>query len=200
LIRKRTQFFAEGKVQSWDRLVRALRILQMACFIIIATSTGMRCGEILSLAPGCLVKKKLKGYDEVLYWIRARLTKTSSNIGGEECFWLCGKLAADAIQVLEKLHRIMPSAPKANRSTIAAVEVTLFRAYVIEGAQRKAVPLLPASLYHWLSEFVEEKKLKLAHVHPHQFRRSFARNIIRWTDTPSVALQRHFQTLLVAHD
>jgi integrase len=193
LIRKRTQFFAEGKAEFWDRLVKALRILQAACFVIIATSTGMRFAEILSLAPGCLVKKKLKGDDEVLYWIRARLEKTSSNLTGEECFWLCGELAADAIQLLEKLHRIMPSAPKANRRTIAAVTPTLFRAYVIEGAQRKAIPLLPASLYSWLSEFVDEKNLNIDHVHPHQFRRSFARNIIRWTDTPIVALQRHFK-------
>ena len=41
--------------------------------------------------------------------------------------------------------------------------------------------------------FTKELGLQTGRIHPHRFRRSFARNIVRWTETPIPALQRHFK-------
>jgi site-specific recombinase XerD len=192
IVRKRSTFF--GKDASWDlELNRALRLLQAACFIIIATSTGMRLGEILAIKPGCIVKRKLNGKEDFFYWLKSTLLKTSPNKTGEECYWLCGELSVEAVRVLENLSKIMPSSQTTSRRNIRVVEDSLFRSYGQEGLARRAIPLLQQSLYCSIKEFIASEKLEIAHVHPHQFRRSFARNIIRWTNTPILALQRHFK-------
>jgi len=170
-----------------------LRPLQLACFIILASSTGMRLGELLALAPGCLVQKEVKGYEGSLYWLKSTLTKTSPNVSGEIAYWLCGELAAQAVQVLERLHNLLPTTFTAKQRPEIILNDSLFRSYVWSKGALVASPLNETALYVWTKSFIKKLELSVGHVHPHQFRRTFARNVVRWSNAPILALQRHFK-------
>lgn len=180
---------------NWEKsdLYNGLRLLQTACFIVIATSTGMRLGELLALKPGCLVKKRVRGYEGSLYWLKSTLVKTSPTPGGEDAFWLCGELAARAITILERLHALLPTTLMPEHKGGVPLEDSLFRAYVWTGVTLEAWPVTSGSLYNWLKLFIDAMSLSIGHVHPHQFRRTFARNVVRWSSAPMLALQRHFK-------
>jgi integrase len=180
---------------NWDdsSLNRDLRLLQIACFIVIASSTGMRAGELIAIKPGCLVKRKIRRHEGFLYWLRSKLLKTSPHSTGELAFWLCGELAAHAINILEKLHALLPStlAPKQTRTI--PLEDSLFRAYSWNAITLEARPMLAGTVQSPLDFFIQELNLKVSYVFPHQFRRTFARNVILWSQAPMLALKRHFK-------
>src|SRR5258708_31531144 len=48
-----------GDNYHWDtgELNLSIRMVQIACFIIIATSTGMRLSELLALKPECVINR-----------------------------------------------------------------------------------------------------------------------------------------------
>lgn len=193
LFRNRRNFWGLGI--NWEKsdLYNGLRLLQTSCFIIIATSTGMRLGELLALKPGCLVKRRIRGYEGPLYWLKSTLVKTSSTPGGEDAFWLCGELAARAISILERLHASLPTTLMPEHKGGVTLEDSLFRAYVWTGVTLEARPVTSGSLYNWLKLFIDAMNLSVGHVYPHQFRRTFARNVVRWSSAPILALQRHFK-------
>jgi integrase len=169
-----------------------IRLLQTACFIIIAASTGMRLGELLAIRPGCLVKRKVRG--TTLYWIKSILKKTSSSQVGEAATWLCGELAGNAIEILEQLHAVLPTTTRSKwRSNVSRPD-SLFRTYVWDALTLEARPLTSTKvLQRTIDLFIQTSNLRVGGIHPHRFRRSFARNIVRWTETPILALQRHFK-------
>jgi hypothetical protein len=170
----------------------SIRILQIACFIVIATSTGMRLCELLAIKPGGVVKRKVRGVS--LYWVQSILSKTSPTRAGESAAWLCGDLAANAIDVLQRLHAVLPSNTKSKRRSKISIPDSLFRTYVWDGVTLEARPVTcPIVLQKAFKLFIRESKLEVGYIHPHRFRRSFARNIVRWTETPILALQRHFK-------
>jgi integrase len=181
---------------SWDALRHLLDrvcLLQTACFVIVATSTGMRLGELLALKPGCVVKRRVRGYESPLYWLKSLLIKTSPNLSGDITFWLCGELATEAIRVLERLHDLMPTTLKVEQNRKPELEPSLFRSYVWNGIVLEAKPMAGGTVSGWMQDFIRVLKLSVGYVHPHQFRRTFARNVVRWSDAPILALQRHFK-------
>ncbi len=184
-----------GDSIDWEEcdLYRRLRLLQISCFIIIATSTGMRLSELLALKPGCVIKRKIKGHEGFLFWLRSTLTKTSPNITGENAFWLCGELSARAIRILEQLHILLPSTLTPKQNGDVPLTDSLFRAYSWNAIILEARAMSDGALYKWLNFFIKELKLNVGHIHPHQFRRTFARNAVRWGNVPILALKRHFK-------
>lgn len=180
---------------NWENseLYSGIRLLQMSCFIIIATSTGMRLSEILALKAGCLVKRRVRGYEGLLYWLKSKLLKTSPTPQGEDAFWLCGELAAHAVNILKRLHVLLPTAVMPGHRSHIPSEDGLFRAYTWTGITLEPRTISDGSVYNWLKFFIEAMKLDIGHVHPHQFRRTFARNVVRWSNAPLLALQRHFK-------
>lgn len=183
-----------GDSLHWDvgDLNLKIRLLQIACFIIIATSTGMRLGELLAIQPGCMVKRKVRGV--FLYWVKSILSKTSPTHAGESAAWLCGELAAKAITTLQHLHTALPSNTESKVRSRISIQDSLFRTYVWDGVTLEARPVTcPLVLQKAMNLFIKELDLKVGYIHPHRFRRTFARNIVRWTETPILALQRHFK-------
>lgn len=179
---------------NWDSDNRntRIRLLQIACFIIIAASTGMRLGELLAIRPGCLVRRKKRGV--TLYWVKSTLSKTSVNQGGEPAAWLCGELGAKALSVLEELYTVLPTATVIKAGLNTSRPDSLFRTYVWDAVTLEARPInYRIVIQKVINLFVEEMCSDVGYIHTHQFRRSFARNIIRWTNTPILALQRHFK-------
>jgi integrase len=174
-------------------LLTRVHLLQIACFIIVASSTGMRLGELLNLKPGCLAKKRIRGYEGVLYWLKSILTKTSPNLNGEIAYWLCGELAAEAIRVLERLHALMPTTLTTKQKPELELGDSLFRAYLWNGVTLEVRQMTQSTVYRYTRRFIKELKLGIGYVHPHQFRRTFARNVVRWSNAPILALQRHFK-------
>lgn len=185
-----------GRLISWDdlrSLIDRVCHLQIACFVILATSTGMRLGELLALKPGCLVKKRVRGYEGSLFWLKSLLTKTSPNASGEVAYWLCGELAAEAVRVLERLHVLMPTILTVRQNPELELEDSLFRSYLWNGITLEVRSINETTLYLWIKNFIEALNLSVGHIHPHQFRRTFARNVVRWSNAPILALQRHFK-------
>ena len=125
----RNRRYHRGYNYDWDNsdLNTKIRLVQVACFIIIATSTGMRQSELLALKPGCLIERKVRG--KRLYWLKSILSKTSPTYGGEPASWLCGELAAKAIAVLEQLHGVVPSIQHTRYRSNIPLPDSLFRTY-----------------------------------------------------------------------
>jgi integrase len=193
LFRARRRFLGDNIHWDCGELNTNLRLLQMSCFIIIATSTGMRLSELLALKPGCIVQRKIKGSKVFLYWLKSVLVKTSPRFGGEINHWLCGELSARAIRVLEQLHAILPSTIKPREKIEVPLEDSLFRAYTWTGILIEARSMCAGAIYNGLKFAIKELTHDVGHVHPHQFRRTFARNVVRWSTVPILALQRHFK-------
>jgi len=184
----RRRRYDAGSSVNWEEsdLWKDLRLLQVSCFIVIATSTGMRLGELLAI--------KIKGYEGLLYWIRSTLIKTSPNVAGEPAFWLCGELAAQAVRVLEQLHKLIPTSLKTRtKGDPTWLGDSIFRSYGWNGLTLEARPTPKSALYMRMKFFIKTLELSVGHVHPHQFRKTFARNVVRWSRAPILALQRHFK-------
>ncbi len=183
-----------GESVHWDCDDRntKIRMLQIACFIILATSTGMRFGELLAIKPGCLLRRKTRGVP--LYWVKSILSKTSINKRGEPAAWLCGELAAKAVTILEELYTVLPTTTVTKTRVNISKPDSLFRTYVWDAVTLEAHPIYERAIVQKsINLFIETMGLTVGYIHPHQFRRSFARNIVRWTNTPILALQRHFK-------
>jgi hypothetical protein len=109
---------------------------------------------------------------------------------GERCSWICGPLAARAVRVLEQLVAIIPTTCTTPRRGFT-VPNALFRAYRMEGGGIVARPCHPATVGYQIARFAKDHRLPK--VTWHQFRRTFARNVVRYTDVPIEALREHFK-------
>src|SRR3954447_17501609 len=87
----------------------------------------------------------------------------------------------------------MPTTRVAKHNPKITMDDSLLRAYFGSGLHIEAKPLGETTTYLWLKGFIKELKLNVGHIHPHQFRRTFARNVARWSNAPILALQRHFK-------
>jgi len=89
-----------GLFHGWDSLNEELRTIQSACMFIILMTTGMRIHELLSLQ----INSAYSVIDDDgirQYWIKGVSKKTHEG----ETEWLCPKIAADAIQIAEKIGK-----------------------------------------------------------------------------------------------
>lgn len=182
----------------WDtsELNRKLRLLQISCFIVIAVSTGMRLSELLAIEPNSIIKKKIKGTNEKFYWIKSRLFKTTQSLNGEIAYWLCGEHSVVAIKALEPFNKLIPSHLQSLNNNLP-IQESLFRSYIWDGEYLKARSSPGVSIYKNLKLFLDHFKLEIKHVHPHQFRRTFAVNAIKYAGLSIEALKRHFKHISI---
>ncbi len=160
--------------------------LRSACFIIIAFSTGMRISEILAMKHGCLRQESTSNHG-IFYWIDSKLFKTQQTDGGSSRSWMCGPLAAQAVETLEKCGRLIRAYPRVSYLFVGFNIVNDPLSTVL-----KDKAMAQGAITSKLRKFCKDHGLT-THLHTHRLRRSFARNIIRFSSTSLLALKDHFK-------
>lgn len=173
---------------SLRQLNKELCYLQTACFVVIAFATGMRLSEILSLRTGCCEIQKEPGQPD-LVWLRSLVFKLQGTPEGRRAKWLAGPVCARAVAVLERLGRPVRRRLKA---PYLWLPTPAFR------RPRGAEPLGALTMALRLRSFVAMVGIKDIdgrpfHLHPHMFRRTFARHVARHDTTNLLALKDHFK-------
>jgi integrase len=179
-------FFAtRNDFQSAADLSAELVQLRTACFIIVVFSTGMRLSEILAMKRGCVRQEKTANHG-TFFWIDSRLYKTQKLVSGAPRAWMCGPLAAQAVEALERLCRILNVKTKYLFADIRMF-ITVIRT---KGSKVRLINRFTAG--HEVKKFCAALGIR-SDIHTHRFRRSFARNIIRFSSTSILALREHFK-------
>jgi integrase len=178
----------ESGLSSVSQLNQELNYLQTACFVLIAFATGMRVSEILSLREGCCETEKEPGQPD-LVWVRSRVFKMQGVPEGRPAKWLGGPICSRAVQVLERLGRPVRRQAK---SSFLWLPIPSFR------RPREPHPLVAIAIAYRLLRFIAMLGLRDArgrpfHLHPHMFRRTFARHVARHDTTNLLALKEHFK-------
>jgi hypothetical protein len=142
-------------------LPEAVKLLVLACFIIIATFTGRRLDEILSLEFGCT-----RGDARYGYWIKTYIEKTLRRVDETPCPAIVVFVVE---QILERLNR-SASAVKAGcaLSTWVAIDVNGTQAL------RRLNPQADLNPFARLVSVSRVGDGSLWHFTPRQFRRFFA--------------------------
>jgi len=179
----------ETGLNSAQNLNRELCFLQTACFVLIAFSTGMRISEVLSLREGCCEIQASAGEAD-LVWLRSRVFKMQGVPDGREARWIGGSVCARAVDVLERLTR--PTREQTKVDSLWVPIPSLIR------KPRDPGPLKGDTIRYRLEVFVAMLGLKdpaggPSHLHPHMFRRTFARHVVRHDTTNLLALKEHFK-------
>lgn len=166
--------------------------LRTACFILIAFVTGMRLSELLSLEAGCVEREVTD--DGEFIWINSSIHKRLGT-GATTGRWLCGPVAARAVEILERLTvdtRRTSGCPR------LFVPVT--------GRGRRSWnggAVGSSAIYDKLRHYVKwlglkDDKGRPFNLHPHRFRRTFARYVVRSDTTNLLALKEHFKHVSLA--
>jgi len=179
--------FGRG-ISSLRQLHKELGYLQTACFVVIAFATGMRLSELLSLRAGCCEIQEEPGQPD-LVWLRSRVFKLQGMPEGRRAKWLAGPVCARAVAVLERLGLPVRRRIKA---PYLWLPTPAFR------TPRRAEPLGAMTMALRLKGFVAMLGIKDTdgrpfHLHPHMFRRTFARHVARHDTTNLLALKDHFK-------
>jgi integrase-like protein len=159
--------------------------LRSACFII-AFSTGMRISEILAMKHGCLRQESTSNHG-TFYWIDSKLFKTQLTDGGSSRSWMCGPLAAQAVETLERCGHLIRAYP---RASYLFVGFNIVNDPLSAGLKDKAMG--QHTITRKSRRFCKDHGLT-TYLHTHRLRRSFARNIIRFSSTSILALKDHFK-------
>lgn len=170
-------------------LNRELCFLQTAAFILIAFATGMRISEILSLREGCCKIQTSPGEAD-LVWLHSRVYKMQGVPDGREARWIGGPISARSVNILERLTWTSRKLTKVDSLWVPIP--ALIR------KPRDAGPLTGDTIRYRLEAFVTMLGLKHSsgrpfHLHPHMFRRTFARHVVRHDTTNLLALKEHFK-------
>jgi len=186
-----------GKFENGLASVRQLNIelcyLQTACFVLIAFATGMRVSEILSLQAGCCETQKEPGQAD-LVWLRGRVFKMQGVPDGRRTKWLGGPVCAKAVAVLERLGRQVRRRVGTNYLWMSIPALKKARPDSAFVAQTLRVKL--KSFLTMLS--LRDLRGRIFQIHPHMFRRTFARHVVRHDTTNLLALKEHFKHLSLA--
>jgi hypothetical protein len=179
----------ERGLPSMRELNKELCYLQTACFVLIAFSTGMRVSEILSLREGCCETQTEPGQADLI-WLHSRVFKMQGVPEGRKAKWLGGPVSARAIDVLEQLTRTTRRRTKVRSLWVPIAALVL--------KPRDAGALKGDTIRYRLEVFVSMLGLKDSsgrpfHLHPHMFRRTFARHVVRHDTTNLLALKEHFK-------
>src|SRR6185369_16109475 len=62
---------------------------------------GMRLGEIASIKFGCVTSTESRNHG-TFYWLTSTLYKTEPSRSGALRKWMCGRLTANAVKILEQ--------------------------------------------------------------------------------------------------
>ncbi|WP_165419826.1 tyrosine-type recombinase/integrase, partial [Edaphobacter modestus] len=179
----------EKGVRSLRQLSTELSYLQTACFVLIAFATGMRLSELLSMREGCC-QTETHPEQPSLVWLHSRVFKMQGVPDGREAKWLGGPVCAKAVQVLERLG--------SNVRRHARTPYLWLPIPSTYGRYRTSAPLLQPTILRRLRLYVTMLGLKNSrgqtyHIHPHMFRRTFARYVVRYDTTNLLALKEHFK-------
>jgi integrase len=174
---------------SVGQLSKELCYLQTACFIVIAFATGMRVSELLSLREGCCEIQAEPGQTD-LVWLRSRVFKMQGMPQGRSAKWLGGPLCARAVRVLERLGRRTRRQTKSSSLWVPIPPLM--------NKPREAGPFIASTIQYRLKAFVamlglQDSSGRPFHLHPHMFRRTFARHVARYDTTNLLALKEHFK-------
>ena len=178
----------ENGLLSVRQLNIELNYLQTACFVLIAFATGMRVSELLSLREGCCEIQKEAGQPD-LVWLRSRVFKMQGVPNGRSAKWLGGPICARAVRVLERLGRRVRQRMKVGYlwMPIPAIQ-----------KPRPVGPFVAQNVRIRLDRFVamlglRDSRGRAPRIHPHMFRRTFARYVVRYDTTNLLALKEHFK-------
>jgi integrase len=184
-----THFFSKrNDYQSSADLNVALLNLRTSCFVIIAFCTGMRISEILTIKRGCIRQQEDTNHGS-FFWIDSLLFKTQKKNSGSPRSWMCGPLGAQAVAVLERMGELIGTHNHTQYLFFAFTHYDLAKRI---GNRNLIKCLSEKSAKCNLKRFYARHHLGKK-IHPHQFRRSFARNIIRYSSTSILALKEHFK-------
>jgi len=163
---------------------------------------GCANSELCSIEEDCLCEIRLPDAPEPAIALRGIWDKGSRSNKGSRTQWVCGPLGAQVIKVLMSLTAN-------NRKLVGTKKlfVATDRSWDLRHQSGEFRPDA-GSDHMWrlrLSSFMERFGLRnskgdLWHLRTHQFRRTFARMVARWTDCPLVSLQLHLKHLKRAHD
>jgi len=178
----------ENGLRSVRQLNKELNYLQTACFVLIAFATGMRVSELLSLREGCCEIEKAACQPD-LVWLRSRVFKMQGVPNGRSAKWLGGPFCAKAVQVLERLGRQVRRRTKVGYlwMPIPAIQ-----------KPRPLGPFVAQNVRIRLDRFIamlglRDSRGRVPRIHPHMFRRTFARYVVRYDTTNLLALKEHFK-------
>ncbi|MGC5002633.1 hypothetical protein [Streptomyces sp. DT203] len=88
----------------WDDIAEYVRLLQTACYIVIAYLSGMRESEVKHMKRGCLTIWRDEEGRPVRHKITSQAFKGEDALEGVEASWIVNASAANAVRVLEALH------------------------------------------------------------------------------------------------
>jgi integrase len=152
-------------------LERLREHLAYACYIVIASHTGMRASEIGAMQTDCLETATIDG-GRLLLFVRSRLFKTATADDGAETRWVAGRdhsgnpvrLAVEALVELRRLH---------------VDEASTAGLWAIAMGPRKGASRSNRNFSAWTNQFARTIGLRRAWTFSsHQFRKTFARWIV----------------------
>lgn len=183
-----SHFFLKRKDYcSASELNTSLLHLRTACLILILFCTGMRISEALAIKRNC-IRQQLDQNHGTFYWIHSLLFKTQKSNSGSPRSWMCGRLAAQAVSVLEQMGDVLDAGIKTPYLLFAYTHFLIDRAT----STKKIKPLSMGLADDNLRRFGAANGINIV-LHAHRFRKSFARNIVRYSTTPILALKDHFK-------
>ena len=168
---------------------KELCYLQTACFVLIAFATGMRVSELLSLREGCCEIQTEPGQAD-LVWLHSRVFKMHGVPEGRKAKWLGGPICARAVHVLERLTRQTRRQAKV-RSLWVPIPPLVRK---LHGSGSLGGDTMRYRLEVYVAMLgLRDSSGHPVDLHPHMFRRTFARHVARYDTTNLLALKEHFK-------
>lgn len=165
-------------------LARLMTLTRAACFIVIAGLVGMRMSEICSLEEDCLEVSAREGGPRIIE-LRGTVYKTAREDIGESAKWVAGFDEPEnpiklAIEVLRQL-------PRPGKRLFGPL-------YEQSSSARTVVSRVP--LIRGMQLFMSSAGIA-GYIHPHQFRKTFARYVALSSEGSAFTLMRHFKHMSV---
>ncbi|MFE5159990.1 hypothetical protein ACFRNT_16000 [Streptomyces sp. NPDC056697] len=88
----------------WDDITEYVRLLQAACYIVIAYLSGMRDSEVKHMKRGCLTIWRDDEDRPIRHKITSQAFKGEDSPEGVEATWVVNAAAAQAVRVLEAMQ------------------------------------------------------------------------------------------------
>ena len=175
----------------------ACRHLQTAAVALLFAITGMRLNELLTAQRGC-VQRTVDGPVERI-WIESMHSKYADRSTGDRARWLCGPIGEKAVAVLTRLSEPTRRESRTDYLIGPLAEHGRHRIKNVRRTYRGGSANTFFSPKQWWARFLRDHHIggaeeKVAHIHAHQFRRTFA----RWcalsdSGTSLLALKDHFK-------
>jgi integrase len=182
---------------SAERVQDACRHLQMAAVALLFATTGMRLNELLTISSGCI--KRTTDGDIPRVWIESTHSKYADRAAGDRARWLCSSIGEQAVAVLARLSEPTRRESRSDYLIGPLAERGRHRIKNMGTTYKGGSANTFFSPRFWWRRFLHEHRIangdgKVAHIHSHQFRRTFARWCALSDSTTSLlALKDHFK-------